>query len=71
MFPNSDEYVIQNLRAIKELRNAISHHRILLLYDDYATCYIDGEEKNDLKSNIKNLVNMISTYYKEFLNREC
>lgn len=31
------------------------------------TCYIDGEEKNDLKSNIKNLVNMISTYYKEFL----
>lgn len=67
MFPNSDEYVIQNLRAIKELRNAISHHRILLLYDDYATCYLNGEKKNDLKSNIKNLVNMISTYYKEFL----
>lgn len=67
MFPNSDQYVIQNLRAIKELRNLISHHRILLMYDDYETCYLNGEKKNDLKSNIKNLVNMIDDYYKEFI----
>lgn len=67
MFPNTDEHVIQNLRAIKELRNAISHHRLLLLYDDYETCYINGIGKNDLTSNIKNLVNLISEHYKVFL----
>lgn len=67
MFPNSDEHVIQNLRAIKELRNAISHHRLLLLYDDFETCYINGIGLSDLTSNIKNLVNLISDYYKVFL----
>lgn len=67
MFPKSDGYVIKNLRAIKELRNVISHHRLLLLYDDYECCYINGIEKDDLTSNIKNLVNLINDYYKEFL----
>jgi len=67
MFPKSDGYVIKNLRAIKEVRNVISHHRLLLLYDDYECCYIKGIEKDDLTSNIKNLVNLIDNYYKEFL----
>lgn len=67
MFPKSDDYVIDNLKAIKELRNAISHHRILLLYDEFEKCYIDGIEKTDLISNIKNLVNLIDEYYKQFL----
>lgn len=37
------------------------------MYDDYEICYLNGEKKNDLKSNIKNLVNMIDDYYKEFI----
>ncbi len=67
MFPKSDKYLFQNLIAIKELRNAISHHRILLIYDEFETCYIDGEEKKDLASNIKNLINLIDEFYKQFL----
>lgn len=67
MFPKSDEHVIDNLKAVKELRNAISHHRILLLYDEFEKCYIEGIEKMDLISNIKNLVNLIDEYYKQFL----
>ena len=67
MFPKSDEHVIDNLKAVKELRNAISHHRILLLYDEFEKCYVDGIEKRDLISNIKNLVNLIDDYYKQFL----
>ena len=35
MFLKSDEHIIENLKAVKELRNAISHHRILLLYDEF------------------------------------
>ena len=30
-------------------------------------CYVDGIEKRDLISNIKNLVNLIDDYYKQFL----
>lgn len=67
MFPKSDEHIIDNLKAIKEIRNAISHHRILLLYDEFEKCYIDGIEKTDLISNIKNLVNLIDQYYRQFL----
>lgn len=55
------------IKAVKELRNAISHHRILLLYDEFEKCYVDGVVKTDLISNIMNLVNLIDEYYKQFL----
>jgi abortive infection bacteriophage resistance protein len=67
IFPNSDKYLLDNLKAIKELRNAISHHRILFLYDEYETCYINGKPYNDLSNNIINLKNLINEYYKQFL----
>ena len=68
LFPNNDvKNLKQNLIAAKELRNAISHHRILLLYDEFEECYINGEAKSDLTSNIINIVNLIDVYYKRFL----
>ncbi len=69
MFPDykNKQQIIQNLKAVKELRNAISHHRIILLYNDYKDCYINGIKQNDLSSNIQNLVNLIDEYYKGYL----
>lgn len=70
MFPKSNEHIIDNLKAVRELRNAISHHRILLRYEDLEQCYIDGVPQKDLTSNIKNLCNLIDEYYRQFLTDE-
>lgn len=67
LFKQNNKHLPTNLQAIKELRNVISHHRILLLYDEYEECYINCKLKNDLKSNIKNLINLIDDYYKDYL----
>ena len=49
MFPKSDNYVLRNLKAIRELRNAISHHRILLIHKKFKACYIDGKKNKGLQ----------------------
>lgn len=67
LFPNVDQYLFKNLDAVRELRNAISHNKIILFYEEFESCYIDGIEKKDLASNIKNLSNLIDEYYKQFL----
>jgi hypothetical protein len=54
MFPKSDNY-------------AISHHRILLIHKKFKACYIDGKKKQGLANYIKNLVNLIDEFYKQFL----
>lgn len=67
LFPNADNYLFQNLDAVRELRNAISHHKIILFYGEYEKCYVDGIEYSDLIGNIKNLVQLIHGFYKQFL----
>ncbi len=67
LFPNNDNHLIDNLKAVKGLRNAVSHNRLLLTYNNYKHCYINGEKKKGLTNNIKNLVNLIDDYYKDSL----
>jgi hypothetical protein len=60
-----------NLDAVRELRNTISHHRLLFVYEDFEYCYLeDGSSGDTLVDNIKNLIQLIHPYYKGFLKDE-
>lgn len=71
----TDENLNTNLDAIRVLRNAVSHHRQLFLYDDLNECIVDGENCDSLIHNIKNMHNLLPDYYKEFfkedINKSC
>lgn len=62
----SIENLDSNLDAVRELRNTVSHHRMLFVYEDFEACYIDGIESESLIYNIKNLYLLLNSYYKEF-----
>lgn len=65
------DHLEANLDAIRELRNTISHHRLLFVYEDFDFCYLqDGTCGNSLVDNIKNLIQLMHPYYKEFLKDE-
>ena len=58
----------ENLLAVKELRNAVSHHRMLFVYEDFYECYFeDGTTGHTLMDNIKNLRQLLNPYYRVFL----
>lgn len=60
-----------NLDAVRELRNTISHHRLLFVYEDFDFCYLqNGTSGDSLINNINNLIQLIHPYYKEFLKYE-
>lgn len=68
LFPNvNDDYLKKNLKAVVELRNAISHHRLILFYKEYKVCNINSKDDNDILHNILNLYNLINEYHQEFL----
>ncbi len=52
-----------NLKALKELRNAVSHHKFLLSYS-FKKCNVDNEINNTLKHNIKNLRQLLPRSYR-------
>jgi len=57
----------ENLLAVKQLRNAVSHHRLLFVYEDYYDCYLeDGTKGNSLMDNILNLRQLLNSYYRDF-----
>lgn len=57
----------ENLDAIRELRNNVSHHRILTIYDEFKQCYFEEEKEKYLLINIKNLIQLIHPYYQQFM----
>lgn len=62
------DHLKENLLALKDLRNAISHHRLLFVYEDFDECWIDGIKKEaNLVNNINNLSELLDPYYKEYL----
>lgn len=69
------EYLDNNLKALQELRNAVSHHRMLFVYDKFEPCFINGKEEDDLVANLKNLYNLLDSdyqqYFKEAINNSC
>ncbi|ARU91781.1 hypothetical protein SCLARK_001229 [Spiroplasma clarkii] len=57
LFENLD-HIDENLSAVRELRNAVSHHRMLFVYDEFSECWIDGIQKEgNLINSIKILEN--------------
>ena len=58
-----DSYCKKNLVAVKELRNAVSHHKFLAGYK-LKTCSVDGFEGCSLIDNIKNLRQLLPKRYR-------
>ncbi len=60
------ERLSENLDAVRELRNAVSHHRLLFIYEDFEPCFIDGIEFDTLQANLENLYRLMNPYYQGF-----
>lgn len=56
-------YCEKNLCAVKELRNAVSHHKFLSNYK-FKSCIINGIEGDSLIDNIKNLRQLLPERYR-------
>lgn len=52
-----------NLDAVKELRNAVSHHAFLINYK-FKSCLVDGVSNISLEHNIKNLRQLLPKEYR-------
>lgn len=65
------EKLKENLLAVKQLRNAVSHHRMLFVFEDYYECFFkDGKSGRSLMDNILNLRQLLNPYYRVFFNEE-
>jgi hypothetical protein len=59
----------KNLKALAELRNAVSHNRFLLNYLDFKECNIEGRISGSLHANLTNLANHLEKSIKQsFIN---
>jgi hypothetical protein len=68
IFPDT-VYESKNLKALAELRNAVSHNRFLLNYLDFKECNIDGSISGSLHANLTNLANHLEQSIKlNFIN---
>lgn len=66
LFESTDK-LEENLLAVKQLRNAVSHHRMLFVYEDLYDCYFeDGTVGDSLMDNIVNLRQLLNPYYRDF-----
>ena len=52
-----------NLDAVRELRNAVSHHAFLMEYK-FKRCTVENKQSNSLEHNIKNLRQLLPTIYR-------
>ena len=52
-----------NLNAVKELRNAVSHHAFLMTYP-FKSCKVDEINNNSLNHNIRNLRQLLPKEYR-------
>ncbi len=52
-----------NLDAVRELRNAVSHHAFLMNYK-FRTCTVDGISNDSLNQNIRNLRQLLPIEYR-------
>lgn len=53
----------ENLDAVRELRNAVSHHKFLKTFE-FKPCTVDGDKSNSLIFNINNLRQLLPTQYR-------
>ncbi|MBU1019671.1 MAG: Abi family protein [Firmicutes bacterium] len=62
IFESTDEIQL-NLDAVRELRNAVSHHAFLIGYE-FKLCNVCEDRSNSLKNNIKNLRQLLPKEYR-------
>ncbi len=67
--PKSDVSQKNNLDAIRELRNAVSHHKLIFAHE-FKSCTVNGAVDDSLPANIKNVHQFLPDYYKEFFKDE-
>lgn len=53
----------QNIFAVRELRNAVSHHKFMFSHE-FLKCNVNGVEGNSLENNIKNLRQLLPVQYR-------
>lgn len=61
IFPNS-KYLKENIDALIELRNAVMHNKLLVLYRGFKECYLNDNEfsrSTTLKDNVINLIRFL------------
>ena len=58
-----DDEKKQILDAVKELRNAVNHHKFLKLYK-FKDCNVDGSDSDSLIANIQNLRQLLPLQYR-------
>jgi hypothetical protein len=70
LFGKSD-FLKENLSAVRQLRNAVSHHRLLFVYEDFYECHLnDGRVGESLMDNIINLMQLLNPFYRNFIMDE-
>lgn len=70
LFSKSD-FLEENLSAVRQLRNAVSHHRLLFVYEDFYECYLnDGRCGESLMDNIMNLMQLLNPFYRDFIKND-
>lgn len=60
----------QNIKAVRELRNAVSHHKFMFSHE-FLNCSVDGSESNSLENNIRNLRQLLPVQYRYGENGNC
>lgn len=67
----SSDFLEENLSAVRQLRNAVIHHRLLFVYEDFYECYTsDGRIGVSLMDNIMNLMQLLNPFYRDFFKDE-
>ena len=66
LFKSDFDHLKENLDALRELRNCVEHHQLLII-KDLKEVWISGEKKTGLNANIENAINLSPKLAKENL----
>ena len=66
LFKSDFDYLKENLDALRELRNCVEHHQLLII-KDLKEVWFSGKKKTGLKANIENAINLSPELAKEKL----
>ncbi len=68
LFKSDFDHLKENLDALRELRNCVEHHQLLII-KDLKEVWIGGEKKNGLKANVENAINLSPKLAKDELKK--
>ena len=68
VFTNDFEHLKDNLDAMRELRNCVEHHQVLII-QKFKEVWINGVQQSGLKANVENIINISPNIAKANLKR--